>query len=243
MSYERAGGDIMTLRIGHRGAAGTRPENTIISFNRAVELGCDGIEFDIHRTKDGHLVVIHDPTLNRTTTGSGWVREHTLATIKQLDAGKWKHAKYAGERVPTLAEVIQQTPSSLKLFIELKAGSIHYPGIEAELIQTLKAEGAMERTQISSFDHHGLRLIHELAPQIELGMLFADNPVDPVAMAKACGAQAIHPFYLWVQPPMVMAARAAGLKVNVWTVNDPGPISLLKQLQVDGVMSDYPDRI
>lgn len=233
----------MTLRIGHRGAAGTHPENTLVSFARAVELGCDGIEFDVHRTKDGHLVVIHDPTLNRTTNGTGWVREHTLADIKKLDAGKWKHAKYVGERVPTLAEVIDQTPKSLKLFIELKAGSIHYPGIEADLVQALISEGAVERTQISSFDHHALKLIHELAPEMELGMLIADNPVDPVAMASACGATAIHPYYLWVLPQMVMEARAAGMKVNVWNVNDPGPIALLKQLGVDGVMSDYPDRL
>jgi len=233
----------MTLRLGHRGASGTHPENTMISFARAVELGCDGIEFDVHRTKDGHLVVIHDPTLNRTTNGTGWVRDHTLAEIKRLDAGKFKHAKYAGQQVPTLAEVIHQTPVDLKLFIELKAGSIHYPGIEADLIQALKTERALDRTQISSFDHHGLKLIHELDPHIELGMLFSDNPVDPVAMARACGATALHPFYLWVQPPMVMAARAAGMKVNVWTVNDPVPIALLKQIGVDGVFSDYPDRL
>jgi glycerophosphoryl diester phosphodiesterase len=233
----------MTLRIGHRGAGGTHPENTLISFARAVELRCDAIEFDVHRTSDGHLIVIHDPTLNRTTNGSGLVREHTLADIKQLDAGRWKDAAYAEERVPTLAEVIHQTPASVQLFVELKAGSIHYPGIEAELVEALRREGVVERTQVSSFDHHALKLINELAPEIELGMLIADNPVDPVAMAKACGATAINPFYLWVSPQMVMAARAAGMKVNVWNVNDPVPIALLKQLGVDGVMSDYPDRL
>lgn len=234
----------MTLRIGHRGAAGTHPENTLASFRRAVEAGMDGIELDVHRTRDGHLVVIHDPTLDRTTDGTGYVRDLTLDQVRQADAGKWKGDRFAGERVPTLQELFRALPSSLRFFVELKAGSIHYPGIEEDLVRLIRAEGMEGRTEVSSFDHQALLRISRLAPDLELGMLFADNPVNPVRMAQECGARALHPFWQWVTPEMVRSARSAGLRVAVWTVNDPAYISLLRdQLRVDGIMSDFPERL
>jgi glycerophosphoryl diester phosphodiesterase len=233
----------MPLRIGHRGAAGTHPENTMVSFRRAIELGSDGIEFDVHRTADGELVVIHDGFLNRTTNGSGLIMATTLSELKELDAGSWKGAQFAGERIPTLRELIRETPSTLHLFLELKAGSIHYPGIEAELIALVTEEGALGRTQISSFDHQALLRIHEQAPQIPLGMLYADNLLDPVGLAKQLGAEALHPAWEWVTPQLVEAAHAAGLKVNVWTVNLPEVVMMMTAAGVDGIMSDYPDRV
>lgn len=213
------------------------------SFRRAIELGCDGIEFDVHRTADGELVVIHDGYLNRTTNGSGLVMAKTLAELKELDAGSWKGPQFAGEQIPTLREVIRETPETLLLFLELKAGSIHYPGIEEELIALLTAEGALGRTQISSFDHQALLKLHEIAPAMPLGMLFADNLLDPVGLAQQLGAEALHPAWEWVTPTMVAAAHAAGLKVNVWTVNLPEAIMLMTAYGVDGIMSDYPDRV
>lgn len=233
----------MPLRIGHRGAAGTHPENTMISFHRAVELGSDGIEFDVHRTADGELIVIHDGFLNRTTNGTGLIMATNLAEIEGLDAGAWKNPTFAGERIPTLRQVIRETPPSLQLYLELKAGSIHYPGIEEELLAVLQEEGALDRVQISSFDHHALQKLHQLAPMQPLGMLFADNLLDPVALAKQVGAEALHPAWEWVTPAFVERAHAAGLKVNVWTVNLPDAITLMTACGVDGIMSDFPDRV
>jgi glycerophosphoryl diester phosphodiesterase len=233
----------MTLRIGHRGAGGTHPENTMVSFRRAVELGCDGVEFDIHRTLDGHLVVIHDAFLNRTTTGQGLIRDLTLDQIRSFDAGCFKGEQFTGEKVPTLQELITGTPASLKLFCELKAGSIHYPGIEAELLAIVSEMGARERFQVSSFDHVALKLIHELDPAMPLGVLFSENLLDPVAMARAIGANALHPAWEWVTPDMVEKAHSAGLEVNCWTVNIPMAASMMKGCGVDGIMSDFPDRI
>lgn len=234
----------MTLRIGHRGAAGTHPENTLVSFHRAVEAGLDGIELDIHRTKDGHLVVIHDPTMDRTTDAKGYIRDLTLQQVQQADAGRWKGSQFAGQRVPTLRELFRELPASLRFFVELKAGSIHYPGIEEELVQLIREEDAMGRVEVSSFDHHALLRISRLAPDLELGMLFADNPVDPVRMAQECGARALHPYWMWVTPDMVRSARRAGLRVTVWTVNDPHHVALFRdQLRVDGIMSDFPERM
>lgn len=234
----------MTLRIGHRGAAGTHPENTLISFRRAVEAGVDGIELDVHRTRDGHLVAIHDPTLDRTTDGTGYVRDLTLEQVRRADAGRWKGTEFAGQQVPTLQELFRELPSALRLFVELKAGSIHYPGIEEELVRMIREEGALGRTEVSSFDHQALLRISRLEPKLELGMLFADNPIDPVRMAAECGARALHPYWQWVTPEMVKSARNAGLRVTVWTVNDPSYIALLRDgLLVDGIMSDFPDRL
>lgn len=233
----------MTLKIGHRGAAGTHPENTMASFLRAAELGCDGVEFDIHRTSDGEIIVIHDATLERTTNGTGLVRSKTLAEIKQVDAGSWKGAAFAGERVPTLREVIRGTAPTFQLFVEMKAGSVHYPGIEEQILELLREEGALQRSQISSFDHHALRRLRELSPDVELGMLFSANVLDPVGMARECGASALHPFWQWASPAMLEQARAARMKVNVWTVNEPPYIGMMKALGVDGIMSDFPDRL
>lgn len=233
----------MPLRIGHRGAAGTHPENTLISFRRAVELCAVGAEFDVHRTRDGHLVVIHDEFLDRTTTGTGLIRDLTLAEIKQADAGVKKGPQFAGERVPTLHEVIAAVPADFLFFLELKAGSIHYPGIEEDLLRALEQEGVLGRVQVSSFDHHALCRLHELKPDLPLGMLYSENLLDPVGMARAIGAEALHPAWAWVTPELVATAHAAGLKVNTWTANLPEVIAMLKRYGVDGIMSDFPDRI
>lgn len=233
----------MPFRIGHRGAAGTHPENTMASFRRAKELGCHGVEFDVHRTRDGHLVVIHDETLDRTTTGKGLVMTQTLEEVRKVDAGSWKGAQFAGERVPTLSELIADTPDDFLLFLELKAGSLYYPNIEEDVVRTIRESGAAARFQVSSFDHHALQKLHQLMPELPLGMLFADNPLDPVGMAKAIGASALHPAWQWVTPHMVQSAHAAGLQVNAWTCNQPEAIARMKQFGVDGIMSDYPDRV
>ncbi|HEY3367260.1 MAG TPA: glycerophosphodiester phosphodiesterase [Symbiobacteriaceae bacterium] len=233
----------MPLRIGHRGASGTHPENTLAAFRRAVELGVQGIEFDVHRTADGELVVMHDPMVDRTTAGTGLIMTMTLAQIKSLEAGAWKGPEFAGEPVPTLREVIRATPADLLLFCELKAGSIHYPGIEQDLLALIEAEGARSRFQISSFDHKALKQIHELSPTMPLGMLYEENLLDPISMARAIGATALHPAWMWVTPELVKEAHAAGLTVNTWVVDLPPFIDMMKGAGVDGIMSNYPDRL
>lgn len=231
----------MTLRIGHRGAAGTAPENTLISFLRAKELGAQGCEFDVHRTKDGHLVVIHDPDLHRTTDGKGLIRDLTLAQIREVDAGAWKGEEFRGQRVPTLAELIDAYPDLL--FLELKAGSTHYPGIESDLVAVLRETGALDRTQVSSFDHQALFLLHQLEPTLPTGMLHSCNLLNPVSLAQELGCTALHPNWHWVTPQYVAKAHAANLQVNTWTVNEPFLIAHMRALGVDGIMSDYPERL
>ncbi|MFO7172983.1 MAG: glycerophosphodiester phosphodiesterase [Bacillota bacterium] len=234
----------MPMRIGHRGAAGYAPENTLASFRKALELGCDGVELDVHMTRDGHLVVIHDPFLDRTTDRKGLIRDLTLAEVRAADAGGWWGPEFRGERVPTLDEVIELTaPAGTRLFIEMKAGSIHYPGIEAALLEAIRRHRCQDRVQVSSFDHHGLRRLRELAPDLSLGVLYLCHPLDPVGMARAIGANALHPAWYFVTPEVVQAAHAAGLEVYAWDVDRPEAAALMRMAGVDGIIADYPDRI
>ncbi|MGE5673998.1 MAG: glycerophosphodiester phosphodiesterase [Mycobacterium leprae] len=233
----------MVLHIGHRGTAGTAPENTLVSFKRALAIGADGVEFDIHRTRDGEFVVMHDFSIERCTNGTGVIADMTASEIRQYDAGSWKGPEFAGERVPTLTELVEALPAPFKLFLELKAGSYRYPGIEADLARFILERGLEDRLQVSSFDHEALLRLRQLAPSIQTGMLYQLRPVDPIGMARACGATALHPNWACISAAQVAAAHAAGLQVNVWTVNTPEAVATCKALGVDGMMSDFPERL
>lgn len=233
----------MTLRVAHRGAAGTAPENTLASMRRALAIGCDAVEFDIHRTGDGELVVMHDFTVDRTTNGTGAISALTAAELAELDAGAWKGPEFAGEQVPTLAALVEAVPAPTILFLELKAGSYRYPGIEEELVNFLKDNDLVGRTQVSSFDHIALAKLRELLPELPTGMLYSERPFDPVRMAKACGATALHPNYAVLPREHVAAAHAAGLQVNVWTPDSQEAIDYCYCLGVDGIITNYPERL
>jgi glycerophosphoryl diester phosphodiesterase len=232
----------MALRIGHRGAAGTAPENTLASMRRAVALGAEAVEFDIHRTRDGELVVMHDFVVGRTANGSGPIADMTAAELTSLDNGSWYGPEFAGERVPTLLQLAQAVPETI-LFLEVKAGSYFYPGIEEQLADFLTKHGLLQRTQVSSFDHIALKKLRELLPGLPTGMLYSGRPVDPVAMARACGATALHPAFNEIPPEHVAAAHAAGLTVNVWTPNTQAEIDHCYGLGVDGIITDFPERL
>jgi glycerophosphoryl diester phosphodiesterase len=231
------------LRIGHRGASAQAPENTLASFRRAIELGADGVELDLHRTKDGRFIVIHDDTLERTTDGSGPVDALSLEELRRLDAGSWKGREFAGERIPMLEEVIDALPATATVFAELKAGSDRAPGIEEDLARWLAARSAVDRVRISSFDHRALARLRRLVPALRTAALFVCLPVDPVGLARACGAQAIHPSFRYLTRDVVDEAHRGALEVHTWTVNEPADIAAVRALGVDGIMSDYPERL
>ena len=231
------------LRIGHRGAAAYAPENTLASFRRAVELGADGVEFDLHRTRDGRFVVIHDDAVDRTTDGHGKVDALAFEELRRLDAGSWKGREFAGERIPTFDEVIDELPPRVLLFAELKAGSGRAPGIEDDLARFLRERRALPRVRVSSFDHRALLRLRGLLPELETGALFTGLPVDLVSLARNCGAQALHPSFHHLSAGVVGEAHAVGLAVNAWTVNEPDDIARVRAMGVDGMFSDYPDRL
>lgn len=231
-----------TLVIGHRGAMGTCPENTMVSFERALELGADWIEFDVHLSKDDVPVVIHDETLDRTTSGSGLVREHTLAQLKQLDAGGWFAPEFAGERVPTLDEVLAwASHRGVVVDIEIKNAPLYYAGIESAVADALERHGMLERAIVICFDHATVKRLKELNPRIATGVLYAGRPVDPLSLARAARADALLPHWAYVTREDVDAAHAAGLAVAPWATSDPATLRQLVAAGVDGVGTNHPD--
>jgi glycerophosphoryl diester phosphodiesterase len=227
------------LVIAHRGASGTRPENTLAAFRRAAALGADMIELDVQLTRDGAVVVLHDATLERTTDGSGPVRERTLAEIRRLDAGAWFGAAFRGERVPTLAEVFAAV--ALPVNVELKP--VANDGLEEHALAVVDAAGALGRVVFSSFERTALVRLRRASPAAGIAVLWECAPIaEAVAFAGRVGARALHLRKDAVMAPAVAAASAAGLPVRAWTVNDTAESARLQRAGIDGIFTDFPER-
>ena len=163
---------------GHRGNPDECPENTLISFRSAIELGVDLVECDVHLSEDGGLPVIHDHLLDRTTDGSGLVRDYTMAELKRLDAGSWKDPRFKGERIPSLDEVLAVAKGQVGVAIEIKNLPLPYAGIEVAVVRTVKDAGMINDVVVISFDHRSVQRVSELEPEILTGVLEASRPVD-----------------------------------------------------------------
>ena len=232
------------LKIGHRGAAGTRPELTGVAFERALELGVDMIELDVQLTRDIQLVVLHDRELGRTVPAEGLVREHTLAELCGLDAGSWYALEYAGACVPSLAEVLDLVEGRAALNVEIKSPAADWDATAATLLDLLEAKQRLDSTVISSFDTGALRAVRERSRAARLAVLWHLNDVDAMwLLAEGLGADAVHPHWSLVEQPLVEHAHARHLRVITWTVNEPETIARCAALGVDGIISDYPERL
>lgn len=227
---------------GHRGASQYAPENTLASYNRAIEMGADGIEIDVHKSKDGHLIVCHDERVDRTTNGQGYIKDLILKEIKSLDAGSWFSKEFSGEKIPLLEEVLEFVKDKdILLNIELKNGPIFYDGIEDELIRLVRVFNLVENTIISSFNHYSLSYIKNIDKQFKTGILYIAGMIDPWEYAKKVGASYIHPLYLTINEEVVLESQNNGVKVNSFTVNTEKEIELMKSFKVDGIITDCPD--
>jgi len=231
----------VTLNIAHRGASALAPENTIAAFERAVELGADAIEFDIHLSQDGELVVIHDDTLDRTTDGCGLVHQRSLAELMRLDAGRWFGAGFAGQRIPRLDEVLDRFAGKVPLALEIKAGSTFFPRIEEKVVSALRERAAIDQAAVASFDHYALRRLKEIEPTIRTAALLVGRPVSLSAIAGPAKADGLALEASFVTKTEVEACRAAGLQIVVWVVNDPAQMRHFIGLGVDGIITDRPD--
>lgn len=223
-------------KIGHRGACGHAPENTLASMRKALELGVHGFEFDIQMSKDGEPVVIHDETLERTTGGKGNVSDYTLEALQQLDAGQ-------GEKIPSLRNVLDLVDQRCRLFIELKA-----PGSEVPVADILKhyveqMGWTYEQLYVCAFDHFQIAAIKKINPEIRTSALLAGIPVSLAAIAQEAGAWSINPNIHHISKALVDDAHRRGLKVLTWTANTEAHIAKAKALGVDGIFSDFPERI
>jgi glycerophosphoryl diester phosphodiesterase len=237
-------GSVAWLRIGHRGAAGSRPELTHPSFERAIELGVDMIELDVQLTRDRHLVVLHDRELGRTVAGRGPVREHSLAEVRSLDAGAWYGPAFVGLQVPTLDEVLELTRGRADLNVEIKSPPPDWAATAAVLRDVLDRHDRMSSTVISSFDMGALRAVREAAPRARLGVLWQSTDFAGMwAAAEELEAVSVHPHWMLADSEVIAAAHARAWQVLVWTVNEPDDIARLAAAGVDGIMSDYPERL
>lgn len=237
--------------FGHRGASAALPENTLPAFARALDDGADRLEMDVHATRDGHVVVLHDPTVDRTTDGAGEVRAMTLAELQKLDAGHHFRAadgsfphRGQGIRVPTLEEVLAAFPEA-PINIEVKQDE---PAIEAEVLRVLDAAGARDRVLLTAERLPLMERLRAAAPDVTTGMSaeevmeFLGRLGDATFRPRGAALQVPPSFgdLQIVTAATVAAAHAIGLEVHVWTINDEAEMERLLDLGVDGIMTDAP---
>ena len=228
--------------IAHRGASGHTPENTLAAFERDVQLGAGFIEKDLHLTRDAQFVAIHDATLERTTNGRGAVRDFTLAELRRLDAGMWFDRDYMGQRIPTLDEVLEfARKNDVIFYLEVKYDAAW--GMHHSLVAALqKAENAA-RTIVISFDQTTLAALRRVDASVMMGLLADEPGPDYVKDALELGARQMCPQVSLITPDLVQRAHGADLQVATWTVNDAEEMRRVIAAGVDGIMTNFPDRL
>ena len=232
----------MTKIFAHRGSKGTHPENTLASFKEAVRVGSDGIELDVHLTNDGHLVIIHDETVDRTTNGTGEIRNLTLAEIKAMDAGSWFHNKYAGEKIPTLEEVLlllTELGFNGQLNIELKTDVIQYKGLVEKCLALQSAKDWPFAIVYSSFNPYTLVELKQANPSQEIGLLFESKEWADKGDAML-EKESYHPDLKLLD--WAIEWNRNQLPLRVWTVNEDTDINRCFELQIDAIFTDYPEK-
>jgi glycerophosphoryl diester phosphodiesterase len=231
--YQRARDTGTPLVGGHRGNPAEHPENTLASFASAIELGVDMIECDVHMSSDGELVVIHDHTLERTTTGTGLVFQRTAAELRQLDAGN-------GERLPFMREVAELARDRVGLCIEIKQIPFRYPGLEEKLVGLLRDLGMVDQTAVISFHHAAVRALKALEPGLSVGILEGARPIDPAGMMREAHADIYAPHYGAMDPELVAELHEAGGLIGVWTVDDEAAVAWCKVCCPDSIFTNRP---
>lgn len=228
--------------IAHRGASGHAPENTLAAFQRAVELGATFIETDLHVTRDGRFVAIHDDTLDRTTNGSGEVEDFTLDELQRLDAGLWFDRDFMGERIPTLAQILEfSSAHDVVFYLELKYSSV--TGMDHALAAALRKTQNAGRIVVISFDPDTLAPLRCIDPSITLGLLVEDGGAGCLQIARDLGVRQLCPRSSLVTPELLDQAHQANLKVVTWTVNSAAAMRSMISAGLDGIMTDFPDRL
>ncbi len=232
------------LNFAHRGACKVAPENTLAAFQAAVQLGAEGIEFDVQFSKDKELVVIHDFVLQTKTNGLGPVAAKTLAELKDLDAGMSFSEEFAGERIPTLQEVFDAVGDALLLNIELKSQSLSGEGLAEATVELVEKNHLTDRVVVSSFQPFIIDRVRKLNPRVPTGLLY--SPDMNLILRKAWLRWLVRPWALHPQHDMVdeayMAwARRQGYRVHIWTADEPEELRRLVRCGVDIVITNRPD--
>lgn len=232
----------MTRSFAHRGFSGKYPENTMLAFEKAIEAGSDGIEFDVQMTKDKELVLIHDETVDRTTNGSGRVCDYTLEELKKLDASADFAGVYGFNPIPTLREYCAMAKDAdILTNIELKNGVYEYEGMEQMVLDILDEFSMRDKAMISTFNHFSALRMKALDPNMRCGLLEESWLVDAAAYVEKVGAECYHPWYCSMTKETVSELHAKGIEINVWTVNTEEVMLEMLERGVDGVITNFPD--
>ena len=210
----------------------------------AEKTNVDGIESDVHISKDGKLVIFHDASVERTSNGTGFIRDLTYAELLELDIGAWKSPEFAGQRIWTLGQLLDFCRETrLLLNLELKNYEVFYDGLEQRVIDEICARGMQEQVFVSSFNHISMQRFKELCPEIETGLLYDKPLLDMEYYLLRSNADNVHPRYMLLQyqPELMDLFHNRGMKVNTWTVNDEDAMEDMLRRGVDGIISNYPD--
>lgn len=227
----------------HRGYSGKYPENTMLAFEGALKLSVNGIELDVHKTKDGKLAAIHDESIDRTFLGNGLVKDYDLRDLKKLENRDEKFRENIDSIIGTLEEVILLVTfkDDFVLNIELKTDVIHYNGIEEDVLEMLDSYDMIENTIISSFNHESLKICKKINKNIKTAVLYSEPIEDIVNYAKELEVYAIHPDYKLVDKSLIKKCHENNILVNAYTVNEKEDIERLIEEGIDGIITDYPN--
>ncbi|MGB4589356.1 MAG: glycerophosphodiester phosphodiesterase [Clostridiaceae bacterium] len=229
------------LIYAHRGYSSLYPENTMTAFKAAIDSGADGIETDIHLSRDGVIVITHDENIKRVSDGEGMVKDMSYDELLKYDFGSWKDERFKGEKIPTLSELldlIEGTP--LLLNIEIKMGFPLYPGIEEKALAMVTERGFLDRVIFSSFNHYSVAKIKKLNPAAKVAPLYSEGIFEPYNYAKTFDSYAIHPSESVIFKPIVDGCHQLKIMVNVWTVDEIDTAKKLEEIGVDAVITNNP---
>jgi len=226
--------------IAHRGASSYAPENTLAAFDLAIRVGVRHIELDVHASRDGHIVVMHDDTLDRTTNGSGPVSNHTLAALRELDAGSWFGAAFAGERVPTFDDVLSRYGGRIHIHAEIKG---HSASLSQQTADLVRQRGLVGHVTITSFQKVRLEEIRAHAPELARGWLVPEVSDAVIAQARAMGLRQICPRYGTVTAELVKRLHAEGWVVRAWGVATEALMQQVVAAGADGMTVNFPDTL
>tara|TARA_R110002153_G_scaffold45141_1_gene127357 strand:+ start:1403 stop:2092 length:690 start_codon:yes stop_codon:yes gene_type:complete len=224
------------LVIGHRGAMGHETENTLPSIQKAMDLGVDMIEIDVFKLKSGEVVVFHDDTVDRLTNGPGSIEGYNIIELKKLIVN-------GGHQIPILQDVLKLIDNKVALNIELKgAGTADRVNFIMNYYIN-KKNWSPENFVISSFNWDELKEMRKLNPDVAIAVLTEENPIDAIPMAKELQAVAINPYFKKLDLDVANQIHDAGFKIYTWTVNEPEDIDAMKKLAVDGIITNFPERV
>lgn len=234
-----------SLNISHRGFSGYYPENTMVAFRKAIEAGCDGIETDLHMTKDGVIVICHDETIDRTTNGTGFICDYTYNELCEFDAGIKFSREFEGEKIPNIDEFLDYVmDKNLLINLELKNDMIPYSELEKKVIDKVYEFGVEKNVILSSFNHYSMIRVKEYDKNIKTGLLYTAILYKAHEYIKTVGADALHPFFSSVMNKKIVTdIKKNGIIINAYTVNEKEYMERLIELGIDGIITNYPNKL